>query len=83
MGGVIKMAGYERRVRDISYKDALEIVKRMIKNNTEIRYGYQNNIATAFYNELRDLECINKLSSPEMYLLINKAADNYLNLWLA
>lgn len=63
----------------------LKVVTSTIKNDRELFYSYQSNIAMAFVDACANYKKKNSkkyLSSHEIHVLANEAAINFLNLWV-
>lgn len=59
-------------------KEAMKVVTTAIKNDPELFYGYQANIAVCFQDECAS----NKIGSKQtIHEISNEAAKNFLNLW--
>ena len=64
---------------------SLKIVREHIRDDEELFFGYQSNIAMAFVDEMqRSKEKHNKqsLNKSEIHIAANEAAKNFLNMWI-
>ena len=71
-------------MRNLKFKQAIKIVTSEIKNDSELYYGYQSNIAMAFVDEhyrIKKKTGKSALSNKDIHLVANEAAKNFLNLW--
>lgn len=64
------------------FSTALEIVRKGIREDNELRRAYDANIAMAFYDEYAKTGFCNEEQRQAIHKIANKAADNFLNLWL-
>ena len=63
------------------FSDALKIVAKGIKNDPELYYGYQSNIAMSFYDAYRLNPKMYK-NREEMHKIANEAAKRFLDMWI-
>ena len=63
-----------------NFADAVDVVCDRLKNDPELFYAYQANIAMAFYDEYRREG--NNLSHEKVHLVANRAAANFLKTWI-
>ncbi len=62
------------------FSTALKTVTSTIKSDKELYFGYQSNIAMAFYDEARKNGTV--IPHEELLRIANGAAKNFLNLWI-
>jgi hypothetical protein len=63
------------------FSDAVETVTKGIKDDPDLFFGYQSNIAMAFIDEYsrNEVHYKNKII---MHEIANNAAKNFLNMWV-
>ena len=61
-------------------QNAVETLTKAIKNDSELYYGYQANIAMAFKDEYNRNHKKYK-NKEDVHNIANKAAMNFLNMW--
>jgi len=71
----------------MSIEKELKIVTDAIQNDRELFYGYQSNIAMAFYDAAikyrKNRHLGNKyLTNVDIHAIANEGAINFLNLWI-
>jgi hypothetical protein len=64
------------------FHKALDIVRNDIKEDPELYYTYQSNIAMAFYDEYYRLDIRKYKNKATIHEITNNAAKNFLNLWI-
>jgi len=72
-------------MENLKFKQAVKIVRETIKNDSELYYAYQANIAMAFKDEhywVKKKMKKSALSNGDIHEVANQAAKNFLNLWL-
>lgn len=65
------------------FADALKIVRKSLRDDSDLYYGYQANIAMAFSDEYSRAIAKNKkryINRDELHKISNNAAKNFLNL---
>ncbi len=62
----------------MKFQKAFEVFQEGLRNDAELYYAYQANIAMAFYDEYR--RAGNNLSHQKVHKVANQAAKNFLNL---
>lgn len=71
----------------MNFKEAVKVVQDGIRNDPELYYGYQANIAMAFVDAIANWRRKSKLNAgyinkTVIYETANEAAKNFLNLWM-
>jgi len=64
----------------MNIEDAVKTITNAIKKDPDLFYGYQSNIAMAFYDEYRRNPKKYK-SLHDIHEIANEAAKHFLNLW--
>jgi len=60
--------------------DAVKVLTKALKDDKDFYYGYQSNIAMAFYDEFRRFS--DKVGRNTLHKISNNAAKNFLSMWI-
>ena len=67
--------------REPTFREALEVVRKAIREDEGLYQTYQANIAMAFHDEVSRSQKV-RVSKANLHQISNRAADCFLNLWV-
>lgn len=69
----------------MQFKEACDKVRKTIKKDDDLYFGYQSNIAMAMYDEIRRLKKLKpniRINNSDLLESANRAAQNFLDMWI-
>lgn len=73
---------YKESTRKITVADAVKTLTKALREDEELYFAYQSNIAMSFFDAMKPRLSKSELTNNELGEAANKAAVNFMNLWI-